>query len=236
MLDLEDVPASGTIWQDAAAARQLRKIPTPWTPKTDVSTVAHQPEATLPVALSEGGGLKAPGAQGVPRRIRNGNNLIFAVVADARQLGRGHYKLVATSLRPAPAPAASVPAAAGSSPDVSRRIKKHLEHLEFLREVSTKGANPPVERHTATLARRAWWAIWEATGFALPVPSACTGPDGQMFYSWDQGRHHLELEIIPGKPAEFFYRDRETGQFWGDDYTVGDALPTEVAQKLKYFI
>ena len=56
-----------------------------------------------------------------------------------------------------------------------------------------------------------------------------------MFYSWDSGRHHLELEIIPGQPAEFFYRDRETEQFWGEDYTIGDRLPTRVVEKLSLF-
>ena len=57
-----------------------------------------------------------------------------------------------------------------------------------------------------------------------------------MFYSWDKGRHHLELEIIPGKVAEFFYRDRETGTLWGEDYTIGDVLPSEGVDKLELFI
>jgi hypothetical protein len=56
-----------------------------------------------------------------------------------------------------------------------------------------------------------------------------------MFYAWNCGRHHLELEIVPGRPAEFFYRDRETEEFWGEDYEVGAPLPAEVVSKLPLF-
>ena len=70
----------------------------------------------------------------------------------------------------------------------------------------------------------------------MPVPAACTGPDGEMFYSWDRGHHHLELEIIPGKPAEFFYRNRETEELWGEDYIVGNALSAEAIHKLKLIV
>jgi hypothetical protein len=72
-------------------------------------------------------------------------------------------------------------------------------------------------------------------GFALPIPAACTGPDGQMLYTWDRGKHHLELEIIPGQSAEYFYRDRETGELWGEDYTIGDPLSPDAIRKLKLF-
>jgi hypothetical protein len=57
-----------------------------------------------------------------------------------------------------------------------------------------------------------------------------------MFYSWDRGKHHMELEIIPGQPAQFFYRNRETGQLWGEDYTIGTAVPAEALQRFKLFI
>jgi len=74
-----------------------------------------------------------------------------------------------------------------------------------------------------------------ASNGEIAVPAACTGPDGEMFYSWDSGRHHLELEIIPGKPAEFFYRDRETEMVWGEDYIIGTSLPAAVVDKLSLF-
>lgn len=110
------------------------------------------------------------------------------------------------------------------------------EHLAYLKRVSTQGTPPLITTETATQARRAWWAVWEATGFALPVPAASSGPDGEMFYSWDRGWHHLELEIIPGQPAEFFYRNRVTGELWGADYIIGDPIPVDAINKLKLFI
>jgi hypothetical protein len=110
----------------------------------------------------------------------------------------------------------------------------HWEHKNFLTRVST-GERPPITRETASLATMAWHLIWKASDYTMPVPAACTGPDGKMFYSWDHGRHHLELEIIPGQDAEFFYRDRETGQLWGEDYRIGDPLPAEAVAKLRFF-
>ena len=117
-----------------------------------------------------------------------------------------------------------------------RASNEHREHLDYLKRVSTLGNPPPISLETARLARIAWFAIWSASDSAMPVPAACTGPDGAMFYSWDKGRHHLELEIIPGKVAEFFYRDRETGTLWGEDYTIGNPLPPEIIEKFVLFV
>lgn len=116
-----------------------------------------------------------------------------------------------------------------------QRLPRHLEHMNYLGRVS-QGSNSPITEATAAAAKDAWHIIWKASGYSMPVPAACTGPDGQMFYSWDQGRHHLELEIIPDKAAEFFYRDRESGKIWGEDYRVGDPLSAEAVHKLEYFI
>ncbi len=110
----------------------------------------------------------------------------------------------------------------------------HLEHLNFLKRVST-GERPPITPGTALLASQAWHLIWRASNYKMPAPAACTGPDGKLFYSCDHGRHHLELEIIPGQDAAFFYRDRETGHLWGEDYRIGDPLPTEAVAILRFF-
>jgi hypothetical protein len=105
-------------------------------------------------------------------------------------------------------------------------------HLEYLKQVSTVGNPPPISEQTARLAEIAWQEIWKASRYTMPVPAACTGPDGEMCYSWDRGPHHLELEIIPGRPAEFFYRDRSSEQVWGEDYEIGERLSDEAVAKL----
>jgi hypothetical protein len=122
--------------------------------------------------------------------------------------------------------------------DVDKKsfILQLKEHLDYLKEVSSKGDHPLITAATAVEARKAWWVVWEATGFALPIPAACTGPDGQMLYSWDNNEHHLELEIILGQPSEIFYKNRVTMYLWGESYNVGDPLPAAALEKLKLFI
>jgi hypothetical protein len=110
----------------------------------------------------------------------------------------------------------------------------HAEHMRYLDEVSA-GDDPLITSITAMLAAQAWEQVRAALGGAMPVPAACTGPDGQMFYGWDRGRYHLELEIVPGEPAYFFFCDRETDRYWGEDFTVGDPLPGPVLAILSYF-
>lgn len=124
-----------------------------------------------------------------------------------------------------PAPAALIP---------PKAFTMHMEHLDFLKQVST-GENASISPDMARSANMAWRLIWKASDFKIPVPAAGTGPDGEMFYAWNAGRHHLELEIIAGQPAEFFYRDRETGEYWGEDYDVGSPLPAKIVAKLGLF-
>lgn len=69
----------------------------------------------------------------------------------------------------------------------------------------------------------------------MPRPAACTGPDGEMFYSWDQGRHHLELEIFCDCTAEFFYIDRDSKCFWGEDYVIEDPFSDDIKEKIALF-
>jgi hypothetical protein len=92
--------------------------------------------------------------------------------------------------------------------------RAHARQLEFLREVD--------DRAVAVEAAYLSGVLHGATGGRMPIPAACTGPEGTMFYSWDCGRHHLELEIAPGEPAYFFYGhgDRESGGTWSQKYAI----------------
>jgi len=152
------------------------------------------------------------------------------------------YSLIQRAEAPAPRKEPEVPKSRTLSPDkIARKeaalkaFAKHMQHREYLNRVSG-GEHALVTPGTASQAMKAWNAIWVASGGRMPIPAACTGPDGEMFYSWDRGRHHLELEIIPDQPAEFFYRDRETEQLWAEDYNIGGPLPAETIEKLRLFI
>lgn len=112
------------------------------------------------------------------------------------------------------------------------RIK---EHFVYLSEIS-RGQNASISPQTASEARQIWYDLWAASGFALPVPAACTGPDARLMYAWDRDEHHFEIELIPGEPTELFYRNRQTGELWGEEYTVGHPLPQGTAAKLRLFI
>lgn len=109
-----------------------------------------------------------------------------------------------------------------------------LRHRFYLSRVSL-GKEATIARGTAIVAEQLWQLVSKESQYRLPVPAACTGSDGEMFYAWDRGRHHLEAEIIPGQDVEFFYRDRETGQFWAEDYRPGDKLPSLVVAALTLF-
>jgi len=190
-----------------------------------------EPEPSLPEAVSlRAGYLRAP-------KTLSGGVKIVVTRTVIQNMAYGLIGALAHVERskpaPPPAPRPLIAPRDRQMPS-AKAFTMHVEHLDFLKRVSA-GDDAPITPETATLAKRAWQMIWLASGRAIPVPAACTGPDGKMFYSWDRGRHHLELEIIPGQDAEFFYRDRETGHLWGEDYRIGDPLPAEAVAKLRFF-
>lgn len=106
-------------------------------------------------------------------------------------------------------------------------IKKIKEHLNYLNDISKS----LISKQTAILAEKVWWVVWASTNESIDVPSACTGPNGKLFYEWNRGVHHFEIEFIPDKPTELFYRNRETGELWNEEYIEGP-LSFEVKKRL----
>lgn len=99
--------------------------------------------------------------------------------------------------------------------------------LAYLHGVSS------ISSQTAELARQVWSDILKVTCCSMPVPSASTSPDGTMFFSWDRDDHHFELEVFPpDRPSELFYRNRATGELWGEDYKIGDNLSSDAIVRL----
>ena len=113
-------------------------------------------------------------------------------------------------------------------------MEADIRHMQYLQRVS-EGAVPLISPETASKAWELWLDIRHVAGRSMPVPAAATGPDGEMFYSWDNGRHHLEVELIPNKAIEFFYQDRESGSYWAEDYTAGSPMPATVTQAVQLF-
>ena len=111
-----------------------------------------------------------------------------------------------------------------------RRVQGLIDYLDRIT------ADSRVSPELARLAWDAWNILSAATGNALPVPDACPGSDGELLYTWDRDEHHFELEIFPDAPAEFFYHNRHTGELWEADYTVGEAVSTDVLNRLRLFV
>ena len=88
----------------------------------------------------------------------------------------------------------------------------------------------------ARLAWNAWTSLSNSTGNALLVPDACPGPDGELLYTWDQGEHHLELEISADTPAELFYENDVSGEVGEVILVIGEPVPTEVLNRLRLFV
>ena len=178
------------------------------------------------VAQTAAGSLPRPSRPPIPHRVSVMTRLETATLKD--DSARSQIALEPTA---SAAPIAGI-ASQFSTSDAS--LKSLELHLDFLKQISTV-PHPSVSLATATAARIAWFAIWRASNYAIPLPAACTGPDGKLAYAWDRDEHHLELEFIPNQPAEFFYRNRATRELWGEDYIVGSRLSEEAIDKLKFF-
>jgi hypothetical protein len=80
------------------------------------------------------------------------------------------------------------------------------------------------------LARGLWQLLCDSLGWA-PVPQAGPLPDGGFQFVWDRDEHHLEIDVLPERRMEWFYRNRRTGQVAGDEIAA-HSLPEAVRNYL----
>ncbi|WP_293330940.1 hypothetical protein [Microcoleus sp. CAWBG58] len=87
------------------------------------------------------------------------------------------------------------------------------------------------------------WSVWkalkslfEARGRCLEVPDACPGSKDNFMYTWSESEHYLECEIFGTGEIEFFYRNRKTGEVWGEDTTLEQGFSTDILEKASFFI
>jgi hypothetical protein len=111
-----------------------------------------------------------------------------------------------------------------------RRVQRLIDYLDGIT------ADALITPEMARLAWDAWNKLSVAIENALPVPDACPGPDGELLYTWDRGEHHLELEVFPASPAEFFYRNRASGELWECEYIIGEPVPIDALTRLRLFV
>ena len=87
------------------------------------------------------------------------------------------------------------------------------------------------------------WSVWErltslfqARGQWLEVPDACPGSKNNFMYTWSKSEHYLECEIFGAGEIEFFYRNRNTGEVWGEDTTLDQGFSGDILDKASLFI
>lgn len=87
------------------------------------------------------------------------------------------------------------------------------------------------------------WSVWErltslfqARGQWLEVPDACPGSKNNFMYTWSKSEHYLECEIFGTGEIEFFYRNRNTGEVWGEDTTLDLGFSGDILDKASLFI
>lgn len=165
---------------------------------------------------------------------RGGNRYVARVFA--HPVAGGRIKAQPHIEQPKPQP----PPLPFSPEQIARRLEHikamiaQLQHLRFLMRAST-GVDAAITAETARIASKAWDQVWEASGRKMPVPSAATNVNGKVFYSWDNGQYHLDMDIVPNEPASVFFCDREKNEYWCEDYRIGSVLPAAVVAKLSLF-
>jgi hypothetical protein len=86
--------------------------------------------------------------------------------------------------------------------------------------------NGPVHPAAVNRARSLW------RQFSAAPPAACPTDEGGLFMSWDNGRHHLEVEVSAASRFEWFYLDRETDSRESGE-AVFPALPATLREYLR---
>lgn len=116
--------------------------------------------------------------------------------------------------------------------DASVWSTKDAEHRAYLKRMATEKVVPP------ELARRAvliWFVISVTTHNELPIPAAAAFTGGPIEYHWDEGPHQLSVEIPATGPCHWFYRNKATGEVWGEE-ADGLAPPTRAERYLERLV
>jgi hypothetical protein len=109
------------------------------------------------------------------------------------------------------------------APEINRSWSEFLDSLASLEEY-------PAEQ--VRRVQDAWEHLVKQLGEISP-PRAQANEDGGFSMAWDRDEHHLEIEILPSGIVEWFYRNRETDEYEGDEGIDIDDLPRQVVRYLK---
>lgn len=116
--------------------------------------------------------------------------------------------------------------------------RKLLNYLQTLRDEVRHNEESEFTIALLDLAEQVWLSLrdnFQARSEYLEVPDACPGSENNFMYVWSKAEHYLECEIFGNGAVEFFYRNRSTGDNWGEDTTIGYGLSTTIFDKVSLF-
>jgi hypothetical protein len=70
----------------------------------------------------------------------------------------------------------------------------------------------------------------------FPLPHAGPTPDGAFQLVWDRGIHHVDVDIYPNGIFEWFYSNKETRMFFGDEDCPPQSFPSELSRYMAYIV
>ncbi len=120
--------------------------------------------------------------------------------------------------------------------------KKRQEELRVYIDSLRCEAESTLESELSASVADVSWQTWQRLslhffeqGLCLEVPDACPGQNNNFMYTWSKTEHYLECEIFDTGAVEFFYRNRKTGEVWGEDTTLEHGFSTAVFEKTALF-
>jgi hypothetical protein len=118
----------------------------------------------------------------------------------------------------------------------NQKLQLYLDSLRFEAKSTSES-----EFSIATLDSA--WQIWIklknyflSKGLCLEVPDACPGYKDNFMYTWSKAQHYLECEIFGTQEVEFFYRNRNNGEVWGEDTTIEQEFSPTILDKAALFV
>jgi hypothetical protein len=90
------------------------------------------------------------------------------------------------------------------------------------------------EPSLSSLVKTLWEKVCGNCPGVLMVPFLNLRDNGVLL-TWDNGPHHLDIEISLGVPFDFFYMNRKTEEAWDIEVAVGERIPDQVLRAFNFF-
>jgi hypothetical protein len=119
--------------------------------------------------------------------------------------------------------------------------KRHQDLQIYLDSLRSEAKSTGESEFTELVIHMAW-QVWErlrshflSNDLCLEVPDACPGQRDNFMYTWSKGEHYFECEIFGSGEVEFFYRNRNSSEVWGEDTTLEQEFSTNILDRAALF-